>query len=248
MNELVTTSDKAVEYSLPTVSFPGFDAYMTQANSIADYLSTMEVTEENLKGSKKILSEARKVIDRLDANRKAVKKDLLRDYEAFETQIKRIQQVIASAENTQRKLVRELEEKERKEKERQVRNIFDLRVPHYSIHDLLPDSGWSFFWKAKYANKTQSMNETEREMVQFLESTETDLETLSTMNGTYTAEYLLTLNLQAAITSVNKRNELRKAVEAQEEEAVCRFIVKGKLGIKAVENFLIENEIKFTKE
>ena len=105
-----------VTYEVPQVNFPAYEEYKEKAYAVAEHIFHMDVTEENIKEAKQTLAKSRKLTDRLDRARIDMKKDILRNYTAFERQVKEIIAIIDDADREVRSKVKDLEEEERRKR------------------------------------------------------------------------------------------------------------------------------------
>ena len=109
---------------------------------------------------------------------------------------------------------------------------------------------WISNW---HLNKTTSVNKAEQDLVDFLEKTEQEIETLSNMEHSdeLIAEYKEIKNIGIAIGNVQDRHkkiEKHKEVlsEVINDKEYC-FIIKGEKEAKLVELLLKENGIEFIR-
>ena len=79
--EVWDTSKPDVTFEPAKITFPALGFYMEQAEKIADYINSIEVTEDNIKDVKKDLAAARKVTKALSDRRIAIKKEIMSNYE-----------------------------------------------------------------------------------------------------------------------------------------------------------------------
>lgn len=237
-----------VMFKKATVTFPAFDYYKEQAEQIAEYIDSIELTEENVKEVKKDLAGIRKITDELSDRRIGIKKKILEDFEIFNTQVKEITDVISDAENNLRLKVKILEEREREEKKQNIRDLWNKRITSYQIKDLMPNA-FDRWLSPSYLNKTASMKKIESDMITWLEKTENDITVLKSMDSDYLVEYLDTLDVSTAIKAVDRRRAIKEAVQepVEEEEVAATFIIKGDKEIKLTELLLKENGIKFIR-
>lgn len=239
-----------VAFKPAQIMFPAYEFYKEQAEQIAEYVSGIEPTEENVKEVKKTLAQSRKFVKALSDRRIQIKKDLLQEFSEFETQVKEISGIIDTADTTVREKVRELEEAEREQKRLVILDLWNKRVTGYRIDGLIPDL-FDIWLQPRYLNATTTMKTIETEMVEFLEQTEQDMNALDNFDDEYRVEYLGTLNLADAIATVKRREEMLEAVrEEQVDEEVeerAAFIITGKKNIKLAEMVLKENDIEYVK-
>lgn len=246
----ITPANGDVRYSLPEVTFPGYAKYMEQAKKLRAYILQLDVTEDSIKDVKKDLAKARKVEDALNAKRIEIKKEIMAGYDTFARQIKDITDVINDADSIVRQKVKQLEENERAEKEAKIREIWALRVQHYKVAEYANEEAYDCWFYPGLLNKSVPMKQVEAEMVDFLERTEKDLETLSAMDPEYEVEYLSCFNVTDAIKTVQDRELIRSRVNATIEDYDTEkwaFIVSGTKDANFTEMLLKNNEINFEK-
>lgn len=241
-----------ISFDVPIVSFPGYEAYKEKAIDVASQIQAMEVDPENIKEAKTTLAEARKITDRLSRVRIDVKKEILRNYQIFEEQVKEIASIIGDADDALRAKVRELEEAERKAKKEMLRITWNSRIERYPfVADSIKDP-FDKWLKPQHLNKSTSMKKVETDMVEWLEKTDNDLQAADAMGDEYLVEYIRTGNLTTAIQNVKDRELIHQVVTSvmQEglEEATAWFLIRGTKDIKLVEMLLKENEIKFERK
>ena len=241
-----------VKYQVAKVTFDSFPEYKDKCLLIAEHIRNTEVTEDNLPEVKKELAAARKITDELNSRKVQIKKIILADYMVFEGEVKELKGIIDSAESELRVKVNDLEDKARDQKKADIKAIFDKRIGQYQIGSLIPDA-FDRWWHEDLANKSKSMKAVEADMVDWLEGTEKDIDTLKAMDREFLVEYLDTMDLASAIQIVNARKERRQAVEAQpddtvHEEQVAVFRVYGQKDITLAEMLLTDNNVNYRKD
>ena len=250
--EVWDTSKPDVTFEPAKITFPAMSFYMVQAEKIANYIKGLEVTEDNVKDVKKDLAAARKVTKALSDRRIAIKREILRDYEVFEQQIKDLSAVIDDADIELREKVNELERQEQRAKLKKIEEIWGKRIGMYQIGDLDPNA-FDMWFDQRYLNKTVTLKSVEDEMVEWLESTEKDIEACRSMDDEVLIEYLGTYNLAKAIQNVNEREQLREMLsedseDDDEEERTAIFLITGDKDIKLTEMILKENNINYRRK
>lgn len=163
MNEIIVHSLAGA------VSFPNYNEVLNQATELAEHISQLEVTEENIKNTKKMLATVNKRVNELEDSRKSVKKQLLAPYEAFEKQVKEIVSVVKEADTMVRNQVKMMEEAERDSKYNKIVHLFYRRLELYPSLDELFNA--DHFIENRHLNKTMTMTKVEEEMVQFFVQT-----------------------------------------------------------------------------
>lgn len=251
-NELIIkdTSFKLVD---GRIQFPDYERLMAEATEVSHYVKNIEVTDENIKESKKLLANLNKVVKQLNDRRIAIKKEILEPYDIFAGQIKSIETVIKDADSVVRGQVRDLEEKERLDKKAHIEEIWNMRIGMYEYAQIF---NFDDFIQAKHLNKTASMKSVEEEMVDFLEKAEKDIKLLSTMEDSKSLIRLYKDEKDVAtVVEINKaiREEENKQTEKLENEGAKAnksyiFRINDEKDAKLAEMLLKENCINFTKE
>lgn len=238
------------------VEFYGFEKLKKEALQLSEQISQVEVTDENLKVSKKMLAAVNNRVKEIESKRISIKKELLEPYSIFESQVKEIVGIVKDADSTVRQQVKDLEERERDEKREKLLEIFQKRISHYQMfHDFYsPDD----FIKSQHLNKSTSLKSVETEMVEWLEKKDSDFKViLSLPNGNEVlSEYLDTNDLSVAINIVNDREERKKQLEkvtpvkksVEDMGQVFIITLSDEKDHKLVEMFMQQNKINYKTE
>lgn len=249
-NEIMQLNMEAIEITQGSVRFPFYEDLKQQALDLAADMKTVEINEETIKDSKKLLAAVNKRCKELEDRRIKIKKLMLEPYDLFEAQVKEIVGIVKDADETLRKQVRELEEKERQIKRNELEFIFCKRKDLYTLGDLIK---FEDFIQPKHLNKSQSIDATEKEMVEFLESTEKDVKVMQKLPDLHAhlEAYLKTYDLALAMTEVQSEKERRQKIEASQaitEASVITktFTVFDEKDFLLVEMYMKNNRIKFT--
>lgn len=236
------------------VEFPQFENLKEQALDLATNMKTVEVNEETIKDSKKLLAAVNKRVKELEDRRIKIKKFMLDPYTKFESQVKEIVNIVREADETLRQQVRDMEELDRLHKRTQLESIFNKRKLLYTLGDLIT---FEDFMQPKHLNKSQSIESTETEMIEFLERTEKDVKVMQKLSDVqaHLKAYLETFDLALAMTQVSQEKERRERIEASQavsnnEAAVISktFTVFDEKDFLLVELYMKNNRIKFTVE
>lgn len=242
-----------VTFEIPAVSFPAYEEYKEKAEAVAEYIGSMEVSADNIKETKLTLAKARKLVDRLDRARIDMKKAILQNYTIFEGQVKEITGIIGEADKELRSKVRELEEIERQEKKKAIRDIWNKRIaPYGEITAVIPDA-FERWMKPQYLNKTVSMKMVESEMSTWMVQTLTDIHAARAMGDEYLAAYSRMGDIAKAIEEVHAQRDALETVKAVTTDPVdmvqakAVFVVYGAKDIALAERLLTENDINYKK-
>lgn len=243
-----TAKGPDVSFHVAPVSFPAFEVYKAQAQMVAAYIGSLEVTEDNVKDVRKELAKCRKVTEELKRRRIDIKNRILEEYGIFEGQVKELTGIVDAADSELRQKVRAMEERERQDKRERIHEIWEKRVGLYKVGKLAKDEAFESFLTPQHLNKTTSMKSVEKEMVAWLEQTEKDLDALAAMGQEYEAEYLTCFNLGLTISVVNARHQREQLVRQDHEEdapEVAVFRVYGTKDIALTRALLKANDINF---
>lgn len=248
--EIIEKKDD-VTYEVPQVNFPAYEEYKEKAAAVAEYIFAMEPTEENIKETKATLAKARKLTDRLNRARIDMKKEILKNYTVFESQVKEIVGIIDDADKEIRAKVKDMEEAERQRKKEELRELFLKRVPAYDydlLEAVLPNA-FDRWLTPKHLNKSASMKSVEADMTAWIQKTMSDINAAKEMGDDYVEAYAWTGDLAKAIAEVHRREDALDAIhglkDPDEEEPSQTFVVYGWDNISKTEDLLRRNEIKF---
>ena len=238
-----------------SIVFQEYEQIKMQAVALAEEIEAVEVNEDNIKTSKKLLAAINKDLKQLEDNRISIKKVMLQPYEVFESQVKEIVNIVKTADNEVRKQVKYLEEFERLQKEDEIKALFEKRKKQYKkLNDLVQ---FNQFLQSKHLNKTTSIAAVEKEMVEWFEKINNDIKVIQTMTDAseLLSVYIESFDFTKAISQVNERERLRRQAEASKalhcvlHERTFHITVYDEKDFTLLKMFMNQNEIKFdTKE
>jgi hypothetical protein len=250
-NELMMIDVNAIDITQGSVIFNQYERVKKEAATLAEQIKTVEVNEENIKQSKKLLAAVNKRCKELDDERIRIKKLMLEPYQDFEGQVKEILGIVKEADDEVRQQVRYLEEFERLQKEEAVQELFEKRKQHYKLANLIE---FNHFVKPKHLNKTASLPSIEKEIIEFLERTAKDFEVIETMANAEAilSAYVGRYDLAAAISQVNEQEARKQQLEASgalkkqaQEKKGFNVMIYGEKNYKLVELFMNANDIDY---
>lgn len=254
MNEL-SLNLQQIKVIQGSVLFSDYEQIKQQAEMLAQQIETVEVNENNIKESKKLLAAVNKKCKQLDDERIRIKKVMLEPYQDFENQVKEIVQIVKDADAFVRGQVKQLEEMERQEKATLLQDIFDKRKRLYTLGMVLKFD--EHFLQARHLNKTTSLQAVENEMIEFLESTEKDVQVLHKMNDSiaYVSAYLKCFDLAAAINTIDTERQRKKDLQAAQAapshtsvQSRYAFVVFSEKDKMLLEMFMQQNKITYEME
>ena len=123
-HELLQVDAEAIELVQGSIVFNDYERIKKEAEALAEEIKTVEVNEENVKASKKLLAVVNKRLKELEDTRIGIKKSMLEPYQLFEEQVKEIVTIVKEADAEVREQVKLLEEFDRIEKEEVIKDLF----------------------------------------------------------------------------------------------------------------------------
>jgi len=239
-----------------SVVFGAYNDLKRQATELAEQISNLEVNEDNVKVSKKLLAEVNKRVKALEDKRISIKNLMLEPYKNFEDQVKEIVGIVKEADAIVRNQVKAMEEEERQQKESTIWDIWDKRIKQYSFHDIVP---FTDFIKPKHVTKTISLDAVEKEMVAFLEKVNSDLQVINQLSDVndHINAYLNTYDLGQAMMIVKQEKERKAQIEkhtkatqkaSQQIGYLVSIQVHNEKELKLLEMILKENQFEYTTD
>ena len=253
MNDLQIT-EKSIKVRTGTVVFTDYERIKAEATDLAELISSTEVSEENIKLTKKMLASLNKSVEELESKRIAIKKAILTQYNVFEGQIKDIVKIVKDADTVVRQQVRDLEEIEREAKRDEIGVMWDQRIQHYTFKDIL---SFEDFLESSDLNKSVPLSKVEARMAAWLDERDKDITAIGTLpdNSAIMVEYVSSRNLAQSMQIVTARKEQESRIaavissqhEAEETEKTYMFIITNEKDAILTEMLLKENKINYKK-
>ncbi|EUJ59178.1 DUF1351 domain-containing protein [Listeria fleischmannii] len=196
----------APKITLGSIEFNDFETIKASADILAAHIQKVEVTEDNVKESRALLSAVNKEVKELESQRIQIKKEMLKPYQLFERQVKEIVKVVKEADEAVRMQVRALEEEARDAKYNAIEELFMKRIQIYHFVHLFTARD---FIQPEFLNKSYSMNKVETALVNWFTKIEDDLTAIDTMehSAEILAEYQDTKSLAISVKLVQDRYE-----------------------------------------
>ncbi|EGQ1206894.1 DUF1351 domain-containing protein, partial [Listeria monocytogenes] len=116
MNTLPKFNIESPVVTQGSILFPAYKKIKSDSLLLAQQIENIEVTEENVKQSKKLLAAVNKEVKNLESERILIKKEMLEPYNEFEKQVKEIVSIVKTADEMVRQQVTQMEEEEREDK------------------------------------------------------------------------------------------------------------------------------------
>ena len=236
-----------------SIRFSAYEDLKHQATEMAELIASVDVNDDNLKMSKKLLAEVNKRLKVLEDKRISIKKLMLEPYDDFESKVKEIVNIVKEADSLVRSQVKDMEEKERLEKEVIISDLFHKRIKVYPFKNFIP---FLDFLKPKHLTKTMTLQAVEKEMIQFFEDIDKDMKVISGLDEieNHINAYLETYDLGQAMTIVRNNKErqaqielARKTILKSEVKEQFHFTLFHQKDVTLLEMFMIQNGIKFER-
>ena len=205
---------ESITFQPAVIEWPEYEQVLEQAKKVAEQLETVEVTEDNVKESKRLVAALNKDVNRLETFRKEVKGRILEPYSALERQVKEIVGIVKEADTLVRSQVYELEEQERRQKRADLYDLFHTRA--YAYEDVIDFIDFDRWLTPQHLNKSVSMNKCEQSMVEYMEGVKEDVALAKTLSDSeeILTEFLLQGNIKVAIQAVADRKKALETVKA----------------------------------
>lgn len=178
MYELIISEKHDIQLKDRQVGIVGYDELLTELQKLGEYLLSVEVTEENVQENKKLVAQCRKAFKNIHEEKMAFKREYMKPLETLDAQVKEIDRRLGAYEYHIRRQVKELEDKTKKDKENQIREIYDKRLKIYGGDEVKSLYPFDDFLKKEYLTKRKSLTKIEEEMVDFFESRREDISAL----------------------------------------------------------------------
>lgn len=219
--QVITDLAPVVNTQIET-NFEAVRAWLSE--ELAPY-ATMVVTPDSISDAKKTRASIRKVGDSIDAQRKAVKKEWMRPYEAYEAKCKELTGIVGEAVSNIDGQIKEMENAEKEAKRQRLEALFIENSADISDYISFAD-----VFDSKWLNATFSEIDAANSIESQLEDIREGLEAIRSMESPYEAamlsEYSKSHNLSKALAegkrqeSIKKAEEERKAREAEQNVSV----------------------------
>lgn len=236
-----------------SILFPAYKKIKSDSLLLAQQIENIEVTEENVKQSKKLLAAVNKEVKNLESERISIKKEMLEPYNEFEKQVKEIVSIVKTADEMVRQQVTQIEEEEREDKKLVLKRMFEKRIRMYDFKTYFT---FDDFLENRHLNKSLSINKIESEMVKWLTKIETELKVIETMPyaDEIIAEYKETKDLAVSAQIVSDRHKAQEVIKEAKNDikddqlySKITFTLFDEKDVRLVEMFMQQNKIKFEK-
>ena len=201
-----------------------FDAVKEWLTAELAPYSTMVVTADGIGDAKKTRADIRKVGESIDSQRKAVKKEWMRPYEAFESKVKELTGIVNEAVSNIDVQIKEMENAEKEAKRQRLWNLFAE-----SSSDIREYIEFEDIFDKKWLNATFPETDAANAIVKQLDDIRDGLDAIRSMNSPYESsmlsEYSKSHNLAKAFAEGKRLEEIAKIEEERKarETVVMTF-------------------------
>lgn len=208
------------------------------AEKVKDY-KNLVYTDNQIKDAKADRAKLNKLVKALEDKRKEVKKECLKPYEKFESQIKEVIAIVNEPIALIDGQVKEYEEQKKKEKQEQIEKLFEEK----NIFDWLK---LEKIFDTKWLNATNSISKIESEIDEKVAKIDAEISTLQSLKE-FSFEAIETykncLDLSLAIAEGQRLAEIqRRKEEAKKEEEARKAEEQAKQEQEEIEKELPFNE------
>lgn len=189
-----------------------FEAVKEWLTAELEPYANMVVTPEGMSDAKKTRADIRKVGDSIDSQRKAVKKEWMRPYEAFESKVKELTGIVNEAVSNIDVQIKEMENAEKEAKRQRLWNLFTE-----SSSDIREYIEFEDIFDKKWLNATFPETDAANAIVKQLDDIRDGLDAIRSMNSPYESamlsEYSKSHNLAKAFAEGKRLEEIAKIEE-----------------------------------
>lgn len=242
-----------------SIKFENFEENLEILKLEASKYKNLVFTDDSIQEAKQTRANLNKVVEKIDARRKEIKKIFLQPYEELEKQLKQMVEVVKDANSNIDKQVKEFEERMKLEKKGKILELWDS----YGYNKIHIDK----IFQERWLNKTCTLKMIAAEMQEIIKDIDKNITMIVNLfkdnqNKTkkVVADYLITLDVSQALAkndadekaeSLSKEivNELTNGIKA-EDEAMYKLkfeVVATREQINKLSEFLRENKIDYRR-
>ncbi len=210
-----------------------FDEIKEALTAQMEVYKSLQITEDGIKEAKADVATLRKIKDAIESKRKEVKKASMLPYSEFEAKVKELVSIIDEPIDLITKKLDEFEAARKKEREVEVKKIYEDTVGEYS--EYLP---YDRLFKEKWLNKTTKDKEIEDEILTLVINVTNDLAVIRGLKSEIEDDLIKLYKSTNSLSAVIQRNTdytdaQRRAKEKVEAEAKAAEIEKAKAEARA---------------
>lgn len=194
-----------------------YEELKTEIQKKANDYKNLVYTADQIKIGKQDRAKFNKLKNALDGERKSIKKQCLKPYDAFEKQVKELNSIIDEAVVNIDTQVKGYEEEERQKKLEKVKEIYQK-----TIGDLDRTVPFEKIYKDSWLNVSTTLKSVTTEIAEIRDKVDSDLKVINADTSPYVfemkEEYLKAFDLTAAMMKKQKLEETAKKKALFEEE------------------------------
>ena len=156
------------------IQFMGYEKTLDDVRRLSERMKTQEVTEENAIENKKLLAEVRKEIKKLDAERLAVKREIMTPYDELNEKIKILKEVLFEGEEHINAQIKEITHKQQEERKLQIKDLFIKYQKSYNAPQWLTFDKFILSNATLVSNKATSAKKIREAVVSYFETFKND--------------------------------------------------------------------------
>ena len=191
----LTTPEITVHVTPATITTQGIDRAQEQLAQIQENLTTLEVTPDNVKGTKKLLAELNKKKAQIQKAITSTKRELTAPMADLEKPLREMIATIGDIEATHRAQINQLDEIRQNKKLADIAAMWDEHLPSYEIDDTnfnpVDYADFDDFIKPQHLNKGYSITKIEVEIVAHLEGIKGQLALIEALGDDIKVEVLI---------------------------------------------------------
>lgn len=199
-NDINLPSMQIKTSGIVSIDFVDYEKVFETVEKLTTAMKDVEVTEENIKETKRLLARVRKELERVEDERKEVKKRVLEPYNELESKVKTIRNMVEDADSTVRKQVRELEELQRQERWEYIQDLYNSYETSYQ-----PVASW-YNWELfldktprNISNKSTSKSTVRETILDWFNQYKADMEKIHQLNLSMEEENLVIFNYKHSL-------------------------------------------------
>ena len=162
------------------IQFLGYEKTLNDVRRLSERMKTQEVTEENAIENKKLLVEVRKEIKKLDAERLAVKREIMTPYDELNEKIKLLKEVLFEGEEHINAQIKEITTRQQEERKLQIKDLFIKYQKSYNAPQWLTFDKFLAKNQTLITNKATSAKKIRETVVSYFETFKQDYDILKT--------------------------------------------------------------------
>lgn len=202
------------EQFLKSIDF-NYDEIKGELQTVLEKYQNLAFTDETMKEAKNTRAHLNQLKTKIDNVRKDMKKRCLAPYEAFETKIKDLTNLVDKPILQIDSQVKSYEERCKQEKLENIKAFWNE-----TAKDILPLVSFDRIFNEKWLNATTTMKSINEEITKIVDDIKQGLDTISQLHTEYELQvkdkFLETLSLVIALNENNRLKERQKAIEEQE--------------------------------